>query len=78
MNPKEKALNLFMQHLTAIAEETMDCDSIMKYNAKKCALVTASEIIANDPLFSESADLSLDCNHTQKYWENVKTEILNL
>jgi len=47
MTPKEKAENLIKAHLTAIAEETMDSDGIIKYNAKQCALVSVDEIIKN-------------------------------
>ena len=45
MTPNEKAKQLIKEHLTAIAEESMDSDKMMFYSAKQCAIVTVKEFI---------------------------------
>jgi hypothetical protein len=46
MDAKEQALKMFKTHLTVLAEETMDGNSVLYYNAKQSALVTISEVIS--------------------------------
>lgn len=69
MTPKEKADNLFKKHLTAIAEETMDSDKIMKYNALQCAFITAEEVYKALP------DKTCYEHELLGYWKDVIREI---
>jgi ribosomal protein S20 len=45
MTPKTQAKKLIKKFQTAIAEETMDADNIILYNAKQCALINIDEKI---------------------------------
>ena len=86
MTEKEKAEELVKKHLTAIAEESMDSDKMMRYSAAQCAIVSVDEIIR----LSERADLFLMKTKHQlltgfkpteeymEYWSGVKKELKNL
>lgn len=82
MTPKEQAEQLIKKHLTAIAEESMDSDKIMFYNAKQCALVTVNMILDSNPGFPKLFDAYFPIpgivsimTSPEKYWEEVKSEI---
>ena len=69
MTPKEKAKSLFKKHLTAIAEETMDSDNIIRYNAKQCALITINQV------WNALPDKTIYDHNILGYWKEVKKEI---
>lgn len=82
MAPKEQAEKLIKKHLTAIAEESMDSDKIMFYNAKQCALVTVNMILDSNPNYPFPRDVGVKTqglfkiiNFPINYWEEVKNEI---
>lgn len=74
MSPKEKAESLIKKHLTAIAEETMDSDNIIKYNSKQCALITVNEMIFE---LSDLPRIPYNERRTD-FWRNVKIELEKL
>ena len=67
MTPKEKAQELIKKHLTAIAEETIDGEQIMNYNAKQCALVTINQILDLFTDLYNPNDCEFDQGRNRKY-----------
>jgi len=54
MEPKQESEGLVKKFLTAIAEESMDGHTILKYSAKQCALISIQEKIAyHESLFDK-------------------------
>ena len=72
MDYKKEADAIFKKMLTAIAEETMDSDNIIRYNAKQCSLVFVDGVldIMKEEYFSGSQKIT--------DWQKIKTEIEKL
>lgn len=77
MTPKEHAEKLLKKFMTAIAEETMDSEKIIRYSSKQCALVCVEEIL-ND---YDTKILSGRPSHLESckgFWIDVKEELKKL
>jgi hypothetical protein len=71
MTPKEKAKELFDKYCWAIRTEETDSGYFTNIlYAKQCALIAVDEIL--------TADMFMMTEEQEKYWEQVKSEILSL
>jgi predicted RNA binding protein with dsRBD fold (UPF0201 family) len=83
MTQSEKAKQLIKKHLTAIAEESMDSDKMMFYNAKQCAIITVKEFIEEYQSMSDLESTIVIGEDTYSvvnsilWWEQVLEDILN-
>lgn len=82
MTAKEKAESIIKKHLTAIAEESLDCEKILFYSAKQCALITVDQIIKNNPTNPIKGgyieNLYDNIEESIGFWKEVKREIKKL
>ena len=69
MTTKEKA-----QQLVYAFEAFTDCENELEF-AKQCALIAVNEIIKYQPFDIYTIE---QCMSVNKYWQDVKQEILNL
>ena len=84
MTQNEKAKQLIKEHLTAIAEESMDSDKMMFYSAKMCAILTVNEIIDEYNSMSDLETIIVIGEDTYSvvnsilWWQQVLADILNM
>lgn len=82
MTSNEKAKQLIKEHLTAIAEESMDSDKMMFYSAKQCAIVTVKQFIDEYQSMSDLESTIIIGEDTYTvvnlilWWKEVKENIL--